>query len=242
MNPKIKVGLIDDEESILDLLTILIRMLPDFEVSFATTDPVKGLEWISRGKAQILITDIVMPELGGLEISRRLLKTGIPIIICSGHQKYAVQGFRVKAVDFLVKPPDPMELTEALLKAGEKVDTGFVLRQVIDEDYVVVGEKLSHRKHFIRPSDILYMEQQEKDSLVYLEKGPTVVLTNPFLVSLAKLKSPFMIRVHQSYAVNIQKVQTLLPDECILISGQSVPVSRTYKHEIQVLMDKKLIR
>lgn len=242
MNDKIRIGLIDDEQAMLDFLSKLIGMVPEFEVSFSTTDAIKGLEWTKRKKADILITDIIMPELGGLEISKRLIDTGIPVIICSGYQNYGVQGFKVNAVDFLVKPPNPLELSEALEKARKRLDQQYWVKHVLDEDFVVIGDKLSHQKHLVRPSDILYMEQREKESHVFLEQEKKLILVNPFQISLEKLKSPYMVRIHQSFAVNIQKVKSLHSDQCVLVSGFSIPVSRSYKGDIQVLLEKKMIK
>jgi len=241
MTQKTKVGLIDDEESVLMLLGGLIAMLPEYEVGFATTDPVQGLEWIRRARAEILITDIIMPELGGLEISKRLLNSRVPVIICSGHPSYAVHGFKVDAVDFLVKPPSPHELSDALGKASKKIDALYWVRQTVDEDFVVIGEKYSHNKYVVKPDDILFMEQREKHSVVKYGENKEFMLFSTFEKSLNKLKSPYMVRIHQSYAVNILKVKSLKKDQCELYSGDLIPISRLYKTEIHELFYNKMI-
>ncbi len=242
MTQVFKVGLIDDEENILEILSHEIGMIPEFEVGFSTVDPVQGLEYIRRGKADILITDLLMPGLGGLEISRRLLNSRVPVIICSGHPQYARHGYKVNAVDFLVKPPDPVELSEALIKAKKKLDTLHWVKQVVEEDYVVVGDKLGYMRRPVKPSEMLYMEQREKESIVKLEDNREFKLISPFEVSVSKLKSPYMVRVHQSFAVNILKVKMLSAETCELVSGDVIPIGRTYKEQIRQIFENKLIK
>jgi two-component system LytT family response regulator len=242
MGQVFKVGLIDDEEEILEVLRHEISMIMGFEVGFSTTDPIKGLEYIRRGKADILITDLHMPGLGGLEISKKLLNSRVPIIFCSGYPHYAKYGYRVDALDFLEKPPDSLELLDALTKAKKKLDNLFWVREVVEEDYVVVGDKLGYNCKLINQREILYMEQQERDSFVRMEDQTQFKLTSSFEVSLAKLRSPYMVRVHQSFAVNILKVRVLGAEHCELVSGDVIQVSRTYREEIRRIFENKLIR
>lgn len=242
MKENFRVGLIDDEQAVLDLLSAEIAMLPGFTVGFETVDPIKGLEYLRRGEADILITDILMPDLGGLEISRKLLDSRIPVIICSGHSKYAIQGYKVDAMGFLGKPPDPIELSLALDKAKKKIDSLYWVKNVVEEDYVVIGDKLGYNRRPVRPEDILYMEQQEKVSKVRLVGNREFNLVSPFYESLKKLKSPYMIRVHQSFAVNILKVKLLTATQCELVSGDLIPVSVSYREELRRIFENKLIR
>lgn len=241
MKVKYKVGLIDDEENILEILKDEISRIPDFEVGFATIDPVKGLEYAYKGLVDVLITDLLMPELGGLEISRRLLETGIPVIICSGYSKYAVLGFRVEALDFLEKPPNPIELSEALDKAKKKIDTLYWTKKEIDENYVVIGDKLGHFRKVVWPKEILYMEQRLKESIVKMEDGSEFKLVSNFMESLKKLKSRNMVRVHKSFAVNVLKVRKLTNGSCELVSGDEIPMSLTYRDELRRIFESKLI-
>lgn len=242
MEKRYKIGLIDDEENTLDILAQEILMLPGYDVGFSTTDPLLGLEYARSGKVDILITDILMPELGGLELSRKLIDTGIPVIICSGHSKYAVQGYKVEALGFLQKPADPIELAEALEKARKKLDSLYWIREEIERSYVVVGDQLGHLQQVLKPTEILYMEQQNKKSIVKMEDGSEFILVSPFLESLKKLKSRHMVRVHQSFAVNILKVRKLQSDECELVSGDKISMSKTYREELRRIFEIKKIQ
>ncbi|MCE7057590.1 LytTR family DNA-binding domain-containing protein [Algoriphagus sp. AGSA1] len=241
MEKRYKVGLIDDEEHILDILIQEISMLPDFEVGFSTVDPVMGLGYLQEGKADILITDILMPELGGLEISRKLIDSGIPVIICSGHSRYASQGYKVEALDFLVKPPETIELTEALEKAKKKMDTLYWVRKELEGNIRVISDKLGYRHQVFNPSQILYMEQQNKISIVKLDDGSEFTMHYSFMESMGKLRSRYMVRVHQSFAVNILKIRKLHPEECELVSGDMITMSRTYKDEVRRIFDNRRI-
>ncbi|MDR7130992.1 DNA-binding LytR/AlgR family response regulator [Algoriphagus sp. 4150] len=241
MGKRYKIGLIDDEEHILDILIQEISMLPDYEIGFATSDPFLGLEHARDGMADILITDILMPELGGLEISRKLIDSGIPVIICSGHSRYAIQGYKVDALHFLEKPPESVDLAEALEKAKKKLDTLYWVRKEIEGEIRVISDKLGYRQQVFNPSQILYMEQQNKKSIVKLDDGSEFSMPSSFLESLKKLRSRYMVRVHQSYAVNILKVSRLHPEECELVSGDMITMSRTYKEEVRRIFENRRI-
>jgi two-component system LytT family response regulator len=242
MGQVFKVGLIDDEEEILEVLSHEISMIMGFEVGFSTTDPVKGLEYIRRGKADILITDLFMPELGGLEISRRLVDSRVPVIICSGYPTYAKYGYKLDVLDFLEKPPNSLELLDALNKGKKKLDNLHWAKEVVEEDYRVVGDVLGYNTKVINPKQILYMEQREKESFVRMDDRSEFKLISPFEVSLAKLKFPYMVRVHQSFAINILKVRTLGAEHCELVSGDTIRISRTFREEIRQIFENKLIR
>ncbi|WP_057937910.1 LytR/AlgR family response regulator transcription factor [Algoriphagus resistens] len=242
MEKRYKIGLIDDEENSLEILAQEISMLQGFDVGFSTVDPVMGLEYILNGKADILITDIMMPELGGLELSRKLIDSGIPVIICTGHSKYATQGYKVEALGFLQKPPDPIELAEALDIAKKKLDSLYWLRKEVEGGFVVVGDELGHLQQVIWPAEILYMEQQNKKSIVKMEDGSEFILVSSFMESLRKLKSRHMVRVHQSYAVNILKVRKVQSDECELVSGDKISMSKTYREQLRRIFEIKRIQ
>lgn len=242
MEKRFKIGLIDDEENSLEILAQEISMLQGFDVGFSTVDPVMGLEYILNGKADILITDIMMPELGGLELSRKLINSGIPVIICTGHSKYATQGYKVEALGFLQKPPDPIELAEALDIAKKKLDSLYRLRKEVEAGFVVVGDDLGHLQQVIWPDEILYMEQQNKKSIVKMEDGSEFILVSSFMESLRKLKSRHMVRVHKSYAVNILKVRKVQSDECELVSGDKISMSKTYREELRRILEIRRIQ
>ncbi|WP_057940207.1 LytR/AlgR family response regulator transcription factor [Algoriphagus resistens] len=241
MGKRYKIGLIDDEKHILDILIQEISMLPDFEVGFSTVDPVLGLEYLQDGNADILITDILMPGLGGLEISRKLIDSGIPVIICSGHSKYATQGYKVEALGFLEKPPETIELAEALEKAKKKMDSRYWVRKEFEGDIRVIGDRFGNSHQVVRPSQILYMEQQRKNSIIKLHDGSEFILVSPFMVSMKKLKSRYMVRIHHSFAVNLLKVKCLHSDNCELVSGDKIPMSRTYREDVRRIFEQRRI-
>jgi DNA-binding LytR/AlgR family response regulator len=163
------------------------------------------------------------------------------VIICSGHSRYAIHGFKVDALDFLGKPPNPLEVTEALLKAKKKIDSLHWVKKVVEEDFVVVGDKLGHVHNVVKPTDILYMEQRKKVSIVKLEDGSVFKLAYPFVTSMAKLKSPYMIRVHHSFAVNILKIRTLFAKHCKLVCGEEIPISASFREEVRRIFENKRI-
>lgn len=241
MEKRYKIGLIDDEENILDILIQEISMIPGFELGFATVDPFLGLEYTLDKRADILITDVMMPNLGGLELSRKLIDSGIPVIICSGHSRYAIPGYKVDALGFLTKPPDPIELADFLEKARKKIDPLYKVVNEVAENYRMVGDKVKFHQDVFKLSEILYMEQQNKWSTVKLADGTEFTLASPFLESLNKLQYKYLVRVHQSFAVNVLKVRKLYPGGCELDSGDRISISRRYREDVKRIFESRKI-
>ena len=104
MGNRLKVGFIDDEEAALNKFLELFNQFSDFELRFATKDPFEGFAKAENREVDILITDVMIPKMGGLEITERLGPTGIPVILCSANDSFGANGYDLDAVYFLSKP------------------------------------------------------------------------------------------------------------------------------------------
>ncbi|SDD44852.1 two component transcriptional regulator, LytTR family [Algoriphagus faecimaris] len=236
-----RVGLIDDEEHPLKVLSNLIGMTERYKVSFTATEPMIGLEKILRGEADILITDIRMDQIGGLEISRKLMETGIPVIFCSGYREYAIDAFRVKAMDFIEKPPIYSLVCEALDKAAEKFDDYSITKGYCLNEVIFLKTKLGPQKKALKPLQILYIEQKAKVSQIVMEDGEIIEHPSSFKELLGQLPFPYIMRVHHSYAINLRKIKIVNPKECQLVSGEIVPISRSYKMNLDTFIESNLL-
>ena len=241
MTQKIKLCLIDDEEQTLEKLRDLIAMIPGFHVEFATTDPMLGLDFMLAGKADILVTDIVMPHLGGLELINQLSELKIPVIICSGFTKYALEGFMVDAVHFVEKPIKFPMLSKGLKKASFFLQRNPNIKEFLKKKYVIFGEKGSHKRQMIRLEKIEYVEQQGKNSYIFTTDLKKYSVTNNFQTTLNKINLPTLIRIHQSFAVNVLQLKEIMPKECVLASGKILPISRIFKGELLDIMNDRLL-
>lgn len=237
----LRIGLIDDETSTRNLLTEIISMIPGYSIEFSTGNPHDALEYALDTKIDILITDIMMPELGGLELTRRIAHLPIPVILCSAHDKFGVEGFRLDAVHFVMKPPAPSEVSEALKRARKSLQLTIPQDVKGEEDYVLIKEHGENKQLVIKPMDILYMEQKERFTLISMDTGKTIKTRSEFFNTLKKINQPYIFRIHRSFAVNFMKIEALEPTICHLIRGSKIPIGKEFKAPFQAFLKSKTV-
>lgn len=229
--PILKIGLIDDEQHQLDYLTNLISRNEGYEVAYASTQPLEALHWILKNPIDILIIDLIMPKLGGLELAKRIQGLQIPIIICSAHGDLALEGYKIKALSFLVKPSSPTDLTDALEYArviSEKINTH---RRLFQENIIVIGNRKTLEKVVIQTSEVCMLEQTAKFTKIHLIGGDIVEAKQTLDSTLEQLNSMTMMRVHKSFAVNAVYLHKVKAYECEMKNGITARISRSYKNE-----------
>lgn len=240
MGVKLKVGLIDDEESALKKMSDLISQFSGFELGFSTSEPEEGLLKVELGQVDILITDVMMPGMGGLEISERLKDSGIPVILYSAYDHFAVSGYQLDAVYFILKPARYKEVLAGLQKAKNRLinpvfDGVFNLQdsRIINSSGGVTGE-------LIKISEIDFLEQSGNYTKIFF--GDTYrVIVSSLSGSIEKLRNPQIVRIHKSFAVNISKIKQIQFTELVLNSGRKIPVGRVYSDRIKEIFANKML-
>ena len=233
---RIKVGMIDDDPDGLNVLKYWIEMTEFFDVAFAETDPIKGLELLKNRSADILITDIIMDKMNGLQLASMVESLGIPVIICSAHDKYGYEGFKVNAIDFVKKPVNYAELITALNKTR---DTNVVLTPVqeivIKKNLIFIPENGSNSFSIVDIYEIQFIKQEGNYSEIHT--GERKYLYQVSLKSLLDvLPSLDFQRTHKSYAVNINELKCMFSDRVVLKSGTPIPVGRTFYNALNNML------
>lgn len=229
--PILKIGLIDDEQRQLDYLTNLISRNEGYEVAYASTQPLEALQWILKNPIDILIIDLIMPKLGGLELAKRIQGLQIPIIICSAHGDLALEGYKIKALSFLEKPSSPTDLTDALEYAREMSEKINVHRRVFQENIIVIGNRKTLEKVVIQTSEVCMLEQSAKFTKIHLIGGDIVEAKQTLDSTLEQMNCMTMMRVHKSFAVNAVYLHKVKAYECEMKNGVTARISRSYKKE-----------
>ena len=187
----------------------------------------------------LLFCDIQMPELSGMELSR-MLPTRTRVVFTTAFDRYAVEGFRVGAVDYLLKPISYADFLTAANKAFEwfelkRRSAGKPSTAGAGPESIFV--KTEYRLRQIELDKILYIEGLKDYVKIYVEDEPRPVLSLASLKSLEEqLPAERFVRVHRSYIVNMAKVRLI--DRFRLAFGDTfIPISDTYKEEIQDSID-----
>ncbi len=225
----IKCAIIDDEPLARDLLESYVNRTPFLSLEGKYSSAITALKDVGEKQIRLLFLDIQMPDMNGMEFSR-LIPPETRIIFTTAFQQYAVDGFRVNALDYLMKPINYSEFLRSANKALEWFRlTCQTPAEPTQPDFIYV--KSDYKLVQIRLNDILYIEGLKDYLKIYVEDRPRPILS---LISMKameeRLPSPPFMRVHRSFIVHTAKVKTLDKGQ-ILFGNCRIPVSDSYKND-----------
>jgi len=231
---------IDDEPLALQLVTGYIRKTPFLELLGEFDNPIDAMEFIGREKPDLLFVDIQMPDLTGIEFIRTLGYKP-KIVFATAFARYALEGFKLEAVDYLLKPFNYEEFLRAAQKAKNLIELEQKAAEEVSSNQDFLFLKSEYKIRRINFNDIVYIEGLKDYVKVYTvhEKSPVLSLTSmKNLVS--KLPGDRFMRVHRSFIVNLDRIQTIERSR-IVFGDTRIPVSDQYKDEFQRFLDRNFI-
>lgn len=238
-----KVMIVDDEPLALDVLETYLEKMPDIELVARCTGALEANEVLRQKKVDLVFLDIQMPQITGIEFVRSL---GDPpmIIFTTAYSDYALEGFELNAVDYLLKPISLDRFMKAVNKAREQHDlrsqegAGFPSEN--DEHFFVKADKKLVKVRF---NDILYIEGLKDYVIIRLEEGRVITLQT--MKSLEdKLPKGKFRRIHRSYIVSMPKVHAVVANMVEVIEkGQTkhLPIGKNYRDELLELINQNRI-
>ena len=223
----IRCAIIDDEPLAVKLLETYISKLDYLLLVSAHTNPMEGLTQLKTTPVDLLFLDIQMPELSGVQLAR-LISEETKIIFTTAYPEYAVEGFELKALDYLVKPIALVRFIDAV----ERYQKFSTLNTETKNDFIFV--KSEHRKQKVNLEDIYYLKGMGD----YCQ----VVMKEKKIMTLEKLRSfesrlPALQfqRVHKSYLISINKIDYIEKNK-IKISDQFIPIGQTYEEALKKIL------
>lgn len=237
-NLKISCVAVDDEPMALNLVESYIEKTPFLALKKKCSSAIEALQFIKEQPVDLLFLDIQMPDLTGIEFSKMLPKE-TRVIFTTAFDEYALEGFKVEALDYLLKPFDYAEF----LAAANKASTWFELIKgktpsVVSEKKEFLFVKSEYKQLRIKLADVLYFEGLKDYIKIWLKDNPKAILT---LMSLKTLeqelpKSQFM-RVHRSYIVSLKNIEEIERSQ-IIINKKRITVSEQYKSNFLDFINK----
>jgi len=213
---KLKCIVVDDEELARGLIKTYIDKLEYLECMATFESPLEALTLLKSSKIDLLFLDIQMPDIKGTEFAELINTTETRIIFTTAYSEYALKGFELNALDYLVKP-----ITfKRFLSGVEK----FPKNEIATENYLVI--KSGYDLHKVLLVDIVYIESDSEYVNYYFENGKKI-MANQSLSKLVTSLPDYFLRVHRSYIVNKHKV-TGLKGRDLLLSNKQIPVSDSY--------------
>jgi two-component system response regulator LytT len=236
----ISVIAIDDEPLALQLVTGYIEKTPGLKLVGLFDNPIDATEFLRDMKVDLIFIDIQMPDLSGIEFTR-LMEKGPKVIFTTAFEKYALEGYKLEIVDYLLKPFS----YEEFLAAVQKVQKILSLEQKalikVDANNEFLFLKSEYKIKRINFNDILYIEGLKDYVKVFTRNQVKPILSLTSLKSLeAKLPSNKFMRVHRSFIVNLEKIDTIERSR-IVFEKTYIPVSDQYKDKFQEYLDKNFL-
>lgn len=241
----LKCAIIDDEPLALSLLESYVKKTASLELCGLYSSAIEAMKALPDHPVDLLFLDIQMPELNGLEFSRMIPET-TRITFTTAFGQYALDGYRVNALDYLLKPISFADFTEAVNKAIRWFELrqkayGNISGTAPDNEMKYIYIKSDYKLIQIELDKILYIEGLKDYIKVHLEDTPRPVLSLTSLKAMEeKLPSDRFIRVHRSFIVQKQKIR-IIEKGRIIFGKDYIPISDSYKQELQNYVNEHII-
>ena len=251
---------IDDEPLALQQIAAYIGKVPFLELAAQCQSAVEARQFLEQDTVDAIFCDINMPDLNGMDFVKSLTVPPL-IVFTTAYAEYAVEGFKVNAVDYLLKPFGMQDFQRAALRLKERLEssptspavttspttssiptsptTPTVPTSPADNDVVFL--KTEYRIVKVTISDIRYVEAMSEYLKVYLEGESKPIVT---LLSLKKMEErlpDYFMRIHRSYIINLTKIQEVNKNRVIMDADTYLPIGVMYKEAFQAYLDNKFL-
>jgi DNA-binding LytR/AlgR family response regulator len=230
---KTKCIIIDDEPLARDLMRSHISKLENFEIVAECGDAMKALQELRDKKVDLMFMDIQMPQITGIEFLK-ILKNPPKVIITTAFREYAIEGFELDVVDYLLKPITFERFLKSVNKyyevSNEEVQNTSQVSDVIPSDEAFIYVKENKRVIKVNLNEILYIEGLSEYVQIYTDRKK--IITKTSLTNLEdKLPSDGFLRIHKSFIVSKSRIEAFTTST-IEVPGKHIPIGRSYKNSV----------
>jgi DNA-binding LytR/AlgR family response regulator len=231
---------IDDEPLALKQITDYIKKTPFLELSGKCESAFQAIEVIANTRVDLMYVDINMPDLNGLDFVKSLSNPP-GIVFITAYSEYALDGFRVDAIDYLLKPIGYSDFLKSANKVKTWFDTHYQKSDEVRSNNDFLFIKSGYKLLRIKFDEIKYIEGMSEYIKIHLTSSKPV-MTLLSLKSVEKqLPADLFMRVHRSYIVNLTKISVIEKNRIIFDEKVYIPVSDQYKAEFQSYIDKNFL-
>jgi len=230
---------IDDEPLALKQITGYIKKTAFLNLQANFDNAMEALQFINKNKVDLIFLDIHMPDLTGLDMANSL-KDGPKIIFTTAYSEYALDGFKVNALDYVLKPLDYATFLKSALKAQTYFDRIKIGREDLKASSNHLFIKSEYKIIRIEIENILYIEGMREYVRIHLENSKPLMTLISMKKIEEKLPSSSFMRIHRSYIVNLQKITTIERNR-IIFNDVYIPISELYKDKFQDFIDNNFL-
>lgn len=222
----IKAIAIDDESFALEVIKAHASRVPFLDLQGTFTNAITGLEYLKNNPVDLVFLDINMPDISGIDLASLLPKETL-VVFTTAYSDYAVKGFELDALDYLLKPFNLSRFLKACQKAQEWIE----LRPKNEPVYLFV--KTSEGQVRVDFSDLLYCEAQGNYVTFKLEKEN--IISRMTLAETEKLLPSYFVRTHRSFLANRHHIVKMERHQ-LWLKGYTVPISSSYSEQVRELL------
>lgn len=217
---------IDDEPPALSVIENFCSRTDFIRLTKTFTQPAEAAKHLRRFPVDLVFLDIQMPSVSGLEFSGKL-GPGIMVIFTTAYSEYAIEGFNLDAVDYLLKPFSFERFTKAVQKARDYYQYTHLLPQT--KPYIFIRADYTLVKIFL--DDILFIEGLDDYLKIHIHEHKPVVTRMTMKTLLDKLPTGMFTRVHRSFIVPVDKIEQIR-NQVLTVAGHEIPIGNSYKNNL----------
>ena len=235
---------IDDEPLALQQIASYINKVPYLELAAQCQSALEARQFLENDTVDAIFCDINMPDLNGMDFVKSL--TVAPLIVfTTAYSEYAVEGFKVNAVDYLLKPFGMQDFQRAAMRLKERLKIDDEEKKDIKDNTSTADDtlflKTDYRIVKVSIRDIRYVEAMSEYLKVWLEGVSKPIIT---LLSMKKMEERlpnYFMRIHRSYIINLTKIQEVNKNRVIMDADTFLPIGDLYKEAFQAYLDTKFL-
>ena len=235
---------IDDEPLALRQLQGYIAKINFLKLEKAFTNAIEAQQYLAGNPIDLIFVDINMPDLSGVEFVRSLVSRPM-IIFTTAYSEYAVEGFKLDAIDYLLKPFSFADISRSAAKANSLYELRHNQRpaqegesEALPKDKEYISVKADYKVSLVKISDIVYLESEGEYVRMHLADGTTITTLFRLKNMETALPSESFMRVHRSYIVNLRTIKAYVKGRIFLNDTEYVPIGENYKEAFQGYIDK----
>ena len=236
---------IDDEPLALRQITGYISKIPYLELSATFNNAIDAQQRLTEEPADLIFADINMPDLNGVDFVRALPDRPM-VIFTTAYSEYAVEGFKLDAVDYLLKPFSFADFSRSAAKANSlyelrqnrRSEPQETASEATPRDKEYISVKADYKVSLVRIAEIIYLESEGEYVRMHLADGSTLTTLFRLMNMETALPAESFMRVHRSYIVNLRAIKAYVKGRIFLSDNEYIPIGENYKEAFQAYIDK----
>lgn len=239
----IKCIIVDDEQHAIDILVHYVKQTPQLELAASFTNPLEALKMLGEQKIDLVFLDIQMPEISGIDFIKTI-QGRTKVILTTAYSEFALEGYDLYVVDYLMKPVRYPRFLAAVQKVVEQLNPGGdnSIGEAAEDDYIFVKTESKGKLLKIDLAEIDYIESMKNYMVIHRGGQKTLVYTSMKELEERLPKKQF-IRVHKSFIIPISRI-TGIEGNLVRLKNvdAEIVIGETYKEELMAMIRGRMIQ